>query len=648
MAGQAEEREVLDDLAGAAGALGPLSADEIVFRGIVDALRAGDAESFRIELDRVGVLERCGLVCRWLCAKECVLFCLRACGPPPSDAPEPDPREFARVVSRIAADRELAEELAEAVQERHVDAFQELVRKYELGPFCHLVCHWICSIHCRLTCDWICAPFAGHRPHLVDEVVSAAQTVGQVADREDALSAVVKAFQTQDCELMRRTLYDYQLDGRCRIICEWLCTWQCFRVCLLLCRPFGLEPVEDEIPEMLEFARQGARLAEESGALAKLSDAVGREDAEAFGGLVRELELERFCIQLCHWVCFFRCRVFCRCVCRPVDRPWFTHVGHFHIYADIDSGTGLTNKAMLGHGGPGFGFFQCLELRGYCPKLSPTFPGAPMRYRFVYEQPPGNRVPLVGSLLCPVIVGSRQIIWDPQDGTGPQLTFQTVIIAGSGATPDPTPPVPGPPPPHVIVPDPDGWVAVDQQALDGGFVGALIGFNTPVAFAGGDPDPGHTLVAGNPVPGPSQRDGVDAAIHFEATRVGGPTSPPDFGNSLARIRINNWGEVSLLNLVQFHSGTGTPCSPLSTDLDVEYTADHELMAQWEVGISSAAPLPALSLPNGTSPRGGAGTHHENITSWQSCSYRVTLTTRRALTTGLVDDSAKTNLLTFCK
>src|SRR5439155_1606716 len=296
--------------------------------------------------------------------------------------------------------------------------------------------------------------------------------------------------------------------------------------------------------------------------LEELAGAAFREDAEAFGSLVKKLQLERFCIQLCHWFCFFRCRVFCRCVCRPpFDNPFFTHVGDFHIYADIDPGTGLTNKAVFGHGGPDFGFFGCLRLLGFCPKESPNFPGFGMRYRFLYQElPSGSATPLVGDLLCGVNVGYRLITWpDVDTSTTPFTTkatsssqTQTVAVQGSGATPGfPTPPNVGDPwyapPTHVIVPDADGWIVVDPFAGDDGFYGPLIGFDTTQPFPDGNPAPG--VPAGTEVPLADQRNGRDVAIVFEATRVG-VAGPPDFTNSLSRARINNWAEVALLNLLE--------------------------------------------------------------------------------------------------
>jgi len=343
----------------------------------------------------------------------------------------------------------------------------------------------------------------------------------------------------------------------------------------------------------------------------------------------------------------------------PVDDPWFTHVGDFHILSDIDSTTGKTNKAIFGHGGPDYGFFGNLKFFGYCPKIYPPSTGVPMRYRFLYEDivnTPGTEVPIQGGLVAPVKVGSRLIQWD-LDGSGVQWTFQSIYVAGSGATPDPTPTpaVPpgtpwGPVPAHVIVPDGNGWVTVDQNALDGGFM-ILLGLRStklqPVAIAPGDG-------AGNPVSDP--KNGLAVKIIYEAEPVAG--GPPTFRDELPKLLINNWVEVRQLDLLQFQTG-GSSCTPLTSDLDIKYTVDHELMAAWNLTIKSAAFSPPDNLPapysnpirSGNTPRGDDDTVHLDIsdsTKWPSCSYKVWLTTRRALTDGEDDDDGDSSLVTFCK
>jgi hypothetical protein len=287
-----------------------------------------------------------------------------------------------------------------------------------------------------------------------------------------------------------------------------------------------------------------------------------------------------------------------------------------------------------------------MKLKGFCPKTSPIGAPSPMRYRFRYATlaDPGTLIPITGDKVCGVIVGSRLIQWKVV-GDVLSWTFQTIEIAGAGATPDPTPtpggPGPwGPVPTHIIVPDADGWINVDQNGLDNGFYGPLIGFNSPGAIPGGAV-PGNG--AGNAVTTP--KNGVPIKIVFEAGPVG---SPATFSNELSNVLVNNWNEVTLLDLQQFHGGGGADaCSELTTALDIMYTADHELLAGFAVSISSAAAFPPQVLPSGTGPRGGFGTHHIDISLWPSCSYTVGLTTRRSLTNGENDDPARPNTLTFC-
>ncbi len=114
------------------------------------------------------------------------------------------------------------------------------------------------------------------------------------------------------------------------------------------------------------------------------------------------------------------------------------------------------------------------------------------------------------------------------------------------------------------------------------------------------------------------------------------------------LHVNNWAEVRQLNLQQFLDPGVTGCTPLTTALDILYTADHEQIASWQLSITTAAPVAIPPLPGGTTPRGGHGTEHLNIAAWPPCSYTVHLTTRRALTNGETDDDADTTRVTFCK
>jgi hypothetical protein len=345
-----------------------------------------------------------------------------------------------------------------------------------------------------------------------------------------------------------------------------------------------------------------------------------------------------------------------------VTHAWFTRVGDFALYSDIHYlTTGLTSHAApLGfpgaHGGPDYGFFGHLKLVGDCPTTHPAGGGQPMRYRFLYESPTsGGLQPITAAHLVAVVVGSRPIVWDTGAGPGPQP--QPIYVAPSGATPPgPTPPpspLPppgpagwGPIPPVVLVPDANGWVTMDPAATNQGFSGPLVRFASETVVPGGAaPSSGPGVLPTSP------KNGTMLRIVFEAEPVSGPTSAaPTLTNELAHLYVNNWSDVNDLNLAQFTGPGNTPCSALTNNLDIMYTTDHELLAAWSLGISTAASIPGgvPVLPSGVGPRGAAATHSLTISTWPACSYRVTLTTRRMLTDGEIDDSGHTNLITFCK
>ncbi len=645
MADISPDRELLSEVQEGAEAMALLAGSEETFRALVDAFRAEDGESMQMLLARHGLAERCEVVCHWLRSKECVLLCLELSGPPPQEE-LPAVQELAEVVARVAADEELLQRIVIAIDERDADAWGALIKQHELEPFSHLLCHWACAVRYRLVCNVVCDPLIVDRPELLPELRAAGQAIGRLAAEQKSLAAAAEAVSVNDCRQLNSTLADVQLTSVGQFICEWFCSWRCMLTCLELCRVFPVELPEHPIEEMLGFAQAGGKLAADRGTLERLSAAVLRQDVETVRGLVEKLEFERYCLQFCHWVCFLRCQLFCICVNPPIfNHPWFTHVGDFDILGDFEP-SGLTSQPEGGHGGPGFGFFDDLSLRGLCPKVDPAHPTQPMAYRFLFQAEGEAATPITGGYVSEVLVGSRYTTWNGVPGT-----LQSVRIRGTGSTSPTPPPYDGKPTPpdHYIVPDPEGWVAVDAEALDDGFNGWLMGFATPVAFPGGAPGPG--VSAGEAVPVANQRDGVDAAIIFQATRTttiaavnGGGT--PDYENELATIHINNWDEVGLLGLLQFQASA---CTPLTNTLTIEYTTDHELLAEWSIGLTTAATVPGPpTFPKGTGPRGSAGSEEYSLDGWPSCSYLVSLSTRRRLTDGLNDDPSKTiALTTFC-
>jgi len=272
-------------------------------------------------------------------------------------------------------------------------------------------------------------------------------------------------------------------------------------------------------------------------------------------------------------------------------------------------------------------------------------------------------LPISGNLVAKVQAGTRLTPWPENAGgiAGSAFVsmFQSVVIVSAPAPSDAAPPAVGAPwfgpPEHAIAPDSDGWIIVDPNAIGGGFQ-TLIGLDSTKIAPGGDPLPG--VSAGTAVSPGSQRAGKDFAIIFQATRTTTmpPGTTPDFTNTLNNIHINNWEEVNELSFVEFGSGGADCCNPIDTQVSVQFTVDHEEMdaGAWSLSITSCSPsAPGNITPTASGPgvtvtsRGGSGTIVEDTSSWASCSYIATLTTRPGLTTGLEDDTGDSNQKTFC-
>jgi len=744
--------DAVSRLASQSDVMGRLAQDSGGFSAVIAAFESKDANAFRWVLDRQELLPYCELICEWVRIKLCVLRCLEICGPPRVDEPIATFEQFVQAVARLAANEEGLRRVVDAVGCGNAEEYQEEIGELKLREFCSLICHWVCGVGYRRVCEVVCRqePVALADP--VAELRAAGHVAANLLKHEQALAAIGKAVLERNCEILRNTINAVGFASGCEIICRLICSWRCYRVCRELCllrepADFGVLGVE----EARSFALAFRKLASQPRALGELVTAVQDVNANAYSEIVGRFGLWPYCLQICAWVCGVSCHEFCICVCPPPQlQPWFTTVGSFDIYSDIDGNTGLTNKALpttpslVYGGGPKFAFFEQLQLGGFCPVYSPTVAGAQMQYRFLCAttkttlaaninasqtaitvsggaptpatpfnisvcnasetgetmtvtsvsattwtvtrgvdgttaEPAGagalvwiNPQPITGSLVSPVEAGTRIIPW-PQNSGGVASatnvsTFQSVYVyaAPYPAPPDPIPPAPGDPwvgpSAHYIAADPlTGWVAVDLNAVGGGFQ-VLLGFDTtqPGAAPGGAPIPDPIdhpggAPAGTAVSPAGQKVGSDLAIIFQATRVGVGTI--DYSNSLCKIHVNNWSEVNNLWFLEFNAGAGC-CQPINDTLSVEFTLDHEMMASggWSLAITSCSP----SAPNDITPpnptagvtftaggRGANGTIVENTTAWTNCSYTGSLATRPGLTTGLADRQGIDNTLTFC-
>ena len=656
------DRELLDEVLSGAKAMAALARDEEVFRSIVDAFRAQDGESMARLLERHKVPVPCSVVCHWLRSKEAILLCLELAGPPPQlDVEPPDIREFAEVVAKLTADEELVELMANAVQERDIDSWRELIDKNDVARFSHLLCHWVCTVHYRLVCEVVCRPVETQRPHLIPELQAASLAVRQLLSDRELFGEAAKAAEAANCETLSGVLERGGLSPFCFFICEFFCSWRCFLVCLRLCRVFPLELPESPIHEMLEFALAAGKL--EKAPLERLTAATLREDVEQLQSLVKELQFERFCIQFCHWVCLLRCRLYCICVCPPRSIGVFTKIGGLFYDSQVDShvgGGGLTNADSRA-------FYSTLRLNGGLSLVN----GAPLiEYRFetietdATGNPTGSWTKVDSGQIAATNIGSfiRPIFVPPFIEVIPVW----VNNPASGV--------------FNITPDPDGWIAVPP----------MIPVPPMVTGSGWRFVPGSDLIefitttlaptvvtidetgvdAGAAPNAPLQTDahyGVRMRIRDQGTTGAGSDA-----GTCSHIAINNshYDNIShhpywpgglfganhelLMASLGIAELVSAPCSQLTNSLTVEFTAAHSNLGS--VGVEMEGPggpyafdlVPATAQDPGEAWHGTATPHGWTFASLPPCAYLLKLTVDALLTTGDGNPLPLTDYIAFCK
>ena len=643
------------DLVHAAEAVAALAGDEDRFRATFDAFLAADRESYQRLLTEFKLLDRCELVCDWICSKYCVFVCLELCGPP-TDVELPDLREFAAVVTRITQDEELVERLANTVADRDAEGFRALVAELKIERFCHLLCHWACSVRCRLLCRVVCSATPTHIASFVEELALAGAAITALAADERAMAEVTEAVLTGDCDVVRGVVQRLGLFQGCHLVCEWLCTWRCVRVCLLLCRRFPVEAIEDPLGEAFAFAQATARLAANPADLQRLGDAVAKADPETFGAVVEELQLGRFCIQLCQWLCRLICRRFCFCVCPPRSAAYFIRIGQYE-YAEvyppggtvprIDSqigGTGLTSDSRA--------FFRTLRLNGGYSLQT----GAPqMEYKFetITTDAGGNPSP-------------------------PATTWQPVLAGAAGGAGEPT--IIGynisfPPPLHtlhftplVVTPGAGGWIQVPLSSPTYVPTGDLLQLNTEILT--GAPHLDETgVVAGASASQPLAED-VYFGIRMRVRNVGDPASEIDAG-TCHHIAIDNTLYDNVTHQPAWRNLTDPPgdlavylvdiqellgphgCGQITNSLTVLYTAAHPNLGATTLRMDGPGGPYAFTLtPDAAaSPTDFFGTAAPDgfvVSDLRPCAYLVTLSVGVSLTDGDHDPDPLIDQIAFCK
>ncbi len=411
MSNPSSNDNAISRLASQSDAVGRLAQDSGGFAAVVAAFESKDANAFRWVLERLEMLPYCELICEWVRVKLCALRCIEICGPPREKAEVPSLQQFARAVVQLSSNEKHLRRVVDAVACGDGSEYRAALAEFKLGEFCHLLCYWVCSIGYERVCEIVCRPQPVVFQDSASELRVAGESLASVLKNDKAFDAIAKAAIDLNCVTLQSAINQAGFGSRCEVICRLICVWRSVWVCRELCEvPPQIFTGPYAIEEAQSFALAARQLAGQPRVLADLVSAVQNRNVPVYREIVSRFSLGPYCWQVCAWVGSAICYEFCICVCPPPTlQPWFTTVGYFDIYSDIDSTTGKTNKSLpfatLGYGGgPNFAFFGPLQLGGFCPIDSPVFGGVQMKYRFLYDNGSGPS-PITGNLVSPVEAG---------------------------------------------------------------------------------------------------------------------------------------------------------------------------------------------------------------------------------------------------
>ena len=651
-------------------AVARLAQDDAIFRGAVDAFRAGDAESFLKLLDRVKARPFCDDLCRWFASKQCVLDCLELCGPPTASLTVDQITGATVEIVRMTADEELVERLADIVERRDAKDFKAFVQEQKLQAYCRIICHWVCTVRYTLICEVICQPLEVPERELAGQLSLAGSAIGQVAKNADELRKVIDASIAFNCDFLRDVLGGF---NDCYLICGWICSWRAIYFCWPICGV--IDVAQSPIDEMLAFAKVSGRLADTSNAYVRLLTAVQSQDQSAFQALVKELEIGTFCFQLCHWISVLVCEQFCICICPlPETIPLFTKVGKYHV-APVFGDFRLDGTTTAG----GYAFSTLINLNGILPDGTAA---DALEYRFTYQTlpGPGPTTPITGPMIPSSTTIGQLEYWEFVNGAwGAGST--DVYVNNPGATANIAQQFP---PGSFLTPsvdtdaDVNGWIKVPRnnslfQGGVGRFVpnGLLAQLDTTLltkepfdlTVAG----PGLPVLAGAPVPLLQQSVKPLFKINFEARKV--LTLASVGSNSLAVIALSNtdytfkrhpdWAgstvtlpPVVSLDLLELQGGGCLPLGGGDNTVHALFTVYHPYLGSTSLDFVGPAPLPPVTIPvippDGDVVSGAAGLAID-ISMLVPCAYVVFLNANLNLTNGdSVLYGTFQDFIAFCK
>ena len=551
--------------------------DEAVLPNLEEAMRTNDVASFAELLERAGVSERTELICRWICSWHIQRVCFWLCRDVPMDELSVDEAREATIAFAALAQSEGAlSGLVESLDRLDADAFHSTLKEFGLLRWARLVCVWVLTVRCQLFCYRLAAgPRTKAEGDLVVSLRNMAAAAGKLAARADDFAAVLDAHAKGDVQTVRAVLERLDLIKYCRLFCWWLCILvpflRCIRICLLFDPvQFGPVPKPTDPGPIREWAKAVVDVAADDKAVAALTEAAVRGSDDDLAGVVKELDLIRWCPYLCFWLRRLICLRFCYFLCPPrPPLPYFYKLGTYDYTSHVDAGIGGTGLTTPDHRA----FYSTVRLNGSA--LQKQYNGGAPEYRFeVFLPGAADWSPVLPAQIAPTNIGSFTRVG--------LITPKQYVVNGTGGPDEITIPVAA-----------DGWIAVptanNYWTAEGFFssTGDYLNLQTSTLLAW----PVHdvsTVDAGDDVP-PGQR-GADQVISIRMSwrkvgdlgggiEVGTAHSVAvcnDIWNQVQKFgswvptRVNGQLAVVSVNIDEIGAG----CADVTDQLHVRYTAEH--------------------------------------------------------------------------
>jgi hypothetical protein len=646
------KNEHLLEVKEAGRAIATLAEDERSFNQAVKAFEAGDRDAFRQALDHRGLLPHCLRICFWLCIWRCVRVCRLVCVELPTAAPTPGELvELARLLVPLRENPDLLKRFTDAMDRGDAQTLGAIVKDLKIQRFCFFVCYWICSLRCRRFCIRICAgPQTAAEADPNDEIRDSIEALAALAKDEAGLMKALDVFRKQDVNGFHSVLEQFGILRLCIIACRFFCYWNCFRICLIVCRE--IPKIDLTIPELREFGLALGKLAQDEARLTRVNEALVREDLAAWGAIIEELRLGRFCYYLCHWICFVRCDLYCWILCPPGCLTTFRYIGGYNILTGINStaaGNGLTTADSRA-------FFLTVRLNGVvCKQHS----GGPAEYRFEFRTlPAGAWTPVPPDWIERTEIGLWQsTVPAPPDDVKPYT------VKGTAPTD------------KVATLTVDGWVHVPQESnvnnAGGNFApnGNLINLNTVKMATWTDLNIAGITAGQSTAPAGLGADKL-FGLRLRVRRIGMPATEVTAGTcekvavynakydnvthkgTWAPVLESNQLGVVMVNVLEI----GTGCAKITNALTIKYTAAHPNLGP--VGITMDGPGgpygTTLADDGGATPQNRFGTASVvlppgvTIANLNKCAYLVKMSATILLTTGDSNPDPIWDEVAFCK